>query len=340
LARTAAAHIVPSMSKRLVALAGLGAWGRHHLRVLASLGRLGPTFDPDPQAARRAPSTHRAASFAELLTDPGVEAVVLATPARTHHDLARRALDAGKHVLVEKPLTLNEADGRSLVELALARGLVLMVGHITLFHPGVVELRRLLRTGVLGSPRYLYSNRLNLGTVREEEDILWSFAPHDVAVLLDLLQAWPERVWAVGGSWLRPDRADVTVTHLDFGAGRLAHIFVSWLHAMKEHRLVVLGEERMAVFTDSAKGGELRLCRADPAAAAGRSGEGELQPFAAAEPLREEIEHFLDCVATGREPRSGGRHGLGVLRVLETARQSMREGGVPLDCPPLETAVG
>ncbi len=327
------------MTRPLVALAGVGAWGRHHLRNLRSMGCLGPVYDPSEEARSLIPVEHRAASFEDLLCGDGAESIVIATPARTHYRLALAALLAGKHVLVEKPLTLRVSEAEELVRLADERQRVLMVGHITLFHPALTKLRSLVQTGALGTLRYLYANRLNLGTVREEEDILWSFAPHDVAWLVCTLGQTPRRVDAVGGSYLRPGRADVTITHLEFEAGVKAHIFVSWLHPTKEHRLVVIGSDLMAVFEDGKDGGRLDLFRVDSARLerAGPAGIPDTVEFARAEPLRLELEHFLDCQRTGEEPRSGGRHGLAVLRVLAEAHQQLgraqpalpREGDSP-----------
>ena len=323
-----------------VALLGVGRWGRNHFRVLRELGVLRSVWDRDPATLEReVPPELRADGPDAILADEAVEAVVVATTARSHYEVARRVLDSGRHVLVEKPLTLDEGEGEDLVARARAAGRVLMVGHITLFHPAIRNLLGLVRGGELGNLRYLYANRLNLGTVREEEDILWSFAPHDVAVMLALVGQWPARVGAVGGSYLRPGRADVTVTHLEFGGGVRGHIFVSWLHPMKEHRLVVVGDRRMASFTDGPEGGRLILYDRGVDLVEGRhelrKAEGEPVAFAATEPLRAELEHFLACVDSGSEPLTGGRHGLDVLRVLQTARASLERGGVPLECLPV-----
>lgn len=322
-----------------IALLGVGPWGRNHLRVLSEMGALRCAFDPDDDAMSRVPADARAASLDEILDDPRVRGVVVATPARTHADLASRVIDAGKDVLVEKPLTLDEAAGRDLVSRAEACGRVLMVGHVTLYHPAIERLRELLAAGELGRIRYLYANRLNFGTVREEEDTLWSFAPHDIAAFLHLLDAWPEALAAHGGSYLKPGRADVTVTHLGFPDGVRAHIFVSWLHPTKEHRLVVVGDRKMAVFTDGKDGGTLTLSdgvppeRGAPDPVTRRDTRIDVPR---GEPLRRELEHFLRCIETREEPRTGGHHGVAVVRVLETARRSLRRGGMSVPVPVLE----
>jgi UDP-2-acetamido-3-amino-2,3-dideoxy-glucuronate N-acetyltransferase len=288
------------------------------------------------------PDELRAASFQAILDDRRVEAVVIATPPATHFELARAALVAGRDVFVEKPLTLEVAQGAELVELADRLGRVLMVGHVTLYHPAILKLKELLRRGDLGRPQYLYSNRLNSGRVRETESILWSFAPHDFAVLCYLLDGPPTEILAVGSSHLKEGRADVTLTHLKFPGGERAHIFVSWLHPMREHRLVVTGERRMAHFADDVRGGSLSLYDVG----VGKSGERSVRPSAPMdvvplppqEPLRLEIGHFLECLDRREEPLTGGRHGLEVVRMLAAADASLRRGGVPIPFPVHQTA--
>jgi len=299
-------------------------------------------WDPDQDALAFAPEAARASSLEAILADPGVSGVVVATPARTHGGLAAAVLEAGKDVLVEKPLTLDETSGRELVRLAEERNRVLMVGHVTLFHPAIEKLKELISSGDLGRVRYAYANRLNFGTVREEEDTLWSFAPHDIAAFLYLLDAWPDTLAAHGGSYLKPGRADVTVTHLGFPGGVRAHIFVSWLHPTKEHRLVVVGDRRMAVFTDGQDGGELILSDGVPPerGAPVRNPQADVSiTFERGEPLRRELEHFVDSMATRAEPRTGGLHGLAVVRILETARRSLARDGMSVPVPILQREV-
>ncbi len=327
------------MSRRgRIGLFGLGAWGKNHLRVLTELEDLRSVFDPDAAASGRAPFELRAPSVDAVLGDPGVEAVVIATPATTHEDLARRALSAGKDVFVEKPLTLDPDGGRELVELADRLGRVLMVGHVMVYHPAILALREILQRGELGQPRYIYSNRLNLGTVRETENILWSFAPHDFAVLLYLLGQSPTKIQAIGSSYLKPGRADVTVTHLDFARGVRAHIFVSWLNPTREHRLVVTGDRRMAVFVDDGKDGRLEIFDVGVDLvgdrAVHRRNAGEPVRLPAQEPLRLQMAHFLECIDRREEPLTGGRHGLEVVRLLSAADESLQQGGVPVAFAP------
>jgi UDP-2-acetamido-3-amino-2,3-dideoxy-glucuronate N-acetyltransferase len=317
-----------------VALVGVGAWGRNVLRVLSELGELRFAFDASKEATEAAPIDARASSFEEILNDPKVEAVAIATPAATHYDLARRALDAGKDVFVEKPLCLELSDGADLVARADRGGRVLMAGHVVVYHPAIFALREAIEGGRLGAIRYVYSNRLNLGVVRETEDILWSFAPHDFALLLHLLGEAPTRIAAHGRSYLRSDRADVTITHLDFPGGVGAHLFVSWLHPSKEHRLVVVGDRRMATFVDDGRGGALTIYdvgvdQVGDRAVHRRNG-GETIELPKTEPLRAELAHFLECCDRREEPLTGGRHGLEVVRLLAAAAESARRGGVPM----------
>ncbi|MCU0493650.1 MAG: Gfo/Idh/MocA family oxidoreductase, partial [Chloroflexaceae bacterium] len=264
---------------------------------------------------------------------------VIATPASMHFTLAERALAAGKDVFVEKPLALTAAEGAQLVELAQQRGRLLMVGHVLEYHPAVLRLRDMLASGELGNLYYLYSNRLNLGQVRREENILWSFAPHDIAVILRLVGELPLEVSASGGSYLQPGIADVTVTHLRFASGVRAHIHVSWLHPFKEQRLVLVGSRRMASFDDVAK----TLLRYDQRVefAAGAPlpvrAAAESIAFAADEPLREECKAFLESLASRRPPLTDGASGLRVLQVLQAAQQSLQQNGAPQPCRNAET---
>ncbi|HYC78492.1 MAG TPA: Gfo/Idh/MocA family oxidoreductase [Planctomycetota bacterium] len=317
-----------------VALFGLGPWGRNLHRVLSELGELRATWDPDPAAADFAAPDVRATSAEAALADAKVEAVAIASPASTHFELARAALRAGKDVFVEKPLCLDPREGEALVDLADREGRVLMVGHVVVYHPAILALKAEIDAGRLGRVRYVYSNRLNLGVVRPTENILWSFAPHDFAALLHLLGEAPTRVQAVGHSYLKPDRADVTVTHLEFPHGVRGHLFVSWLHPWKEHRLVVIGDRRMATFVDDGQGGALTIHdvgveQVGDVAVHRRNG-GTPVPLPPQEPLRLELAHFLECCDRREEPLTGGRHGAEVVRLLWTADESLRRGGAPL----------
>jgi UDP-2-acetamido-3-amino-2,3-dideoxy-glucuronate N-acetyltransferase len=330
-----------------VAVVGCGYWGKNLVRVLSELGALRTICDTDVsrQAALKlhGQPPRFTESLDDVLADGQVQAVAVATPAATHFDLVRRCLDAGKDVFVEKPLALNAEQGQVLVELAEQRSRVLMVGHILLYHPAVVKLRQLIDQGALGRILYCYSNRLNMGLIRTEENILWSFAPHDISVMLHLLDEEPAAVEAEGQSYLTPGVVDVTLSRLRFRSGVTGHIFVSWLHPVKEQRFVVVGSEKMAVFDDQA---DQKLVlyphRVDWAGRTPKAvkAEGIAVEIKKAEPLKTECRHFLDCVATRAKPLSDGREGLRVLRVLDACQKSLenRDVGTIAAPPPAEHA--
>jgi predicted dehydrogenase len=326
------------MKKRdaCVAAVGCGHWGQHIVRNLAELGRLRCVVEPSPSGAGRArelaPGVPVFDTLEQALGDPAVSAVTIATPAETHHPLARQALLAGRDVFVEKPLTVRLADARDLVRWAEETGRVLMVGHLLEYHPAILELHDLVREGELGKLRYVISNRLNLGKIRTEENALWSFAPHDIAVILRLVGTSPFEVVATGGSYIQPNIADVTVSQLLFDNGVRAHVFVSWLHPFKEQKLVVIGSKKMASFDDVAK--ELVLYDLQVDWHAGQPvpvrHPGTPVPFGDEEPLRQEILHFLDCVERRCTPRTDGRNGLAVLEILHASQRSIITNGHPV----------
>lgn len=322
-----------------VALVGCGYWGRNIARNLHQLGALRLVCDTRPAALAEVRAAHpgvrTAATVAAALKDPAVRAVAIAAPAVRHHALARQVLLAGKDVFVEKPLALRLREAEELVSLARERRRVLMVGHLLEYHPAILKLRELVDAGELGDLHHVYSNRLNLGKVRREENILWSFAPHDISVILRLLGRMPTTAITAGQHYLQHQIADVTMTWLNFPGRTRAHIFVSWLHPYKEQRLVVVGSRRMAVFDDVATEGKLKLYdqgiewRQGEAPIIRRTAEATLF-FPQSEPLREELRHFLDCVRTRRTPRTDGRNGLRVLRVLDACQRSLAAGGRPV----------
>ena len=321
-----------------VAVVGCGYWGKNLVRNFRELGALRMVCDA-AEAGRKlavemAPHAKVVADVDEVLSAP-VKGVVIATPAETHYELARQALLAGKDVLVEKPLALTYEQGVELVQLAKRQGRILMVGHVLEYHPGIVRLLELVRSGELGKVRYIYSNRLSLGKVRREENILWSFAPHDIAIILRLMGQMPFQVVACGGSYVQPNIADVTVTNLLFDNGVRAHIFVSWLHPFKEQRLVVIGSRKMASFDDVAKrlvlyDQRVDLREGEPVPV---KGNGEEVPFAKDEPLRLECQAFLTAMETREPPLTDGTSGLRVLKVLQAAQRSLVMNGEPVTLP-------
>ncbi|MEQ2008966.1 MAG: Gfo/Idh/MocA family oxidoreductase [Limisphaerales bacterium] len=326
-----------SASNRIV-LFGCGGWGQNLARVLHQMGVLAAIVDPSAEgrcnAARVAPGVPCVGDL-KAAADADFSGVVIATPAETHAALAERMLLAGKDVFVEKPLALHPEQGARLLRLADDHGRILMVGHVLEYHPAIVRLGELVAAGELGRLQYIYSHRLSLGKIRREENILWSFAPHDIAVILRLVGAMPFQVAACGGSYIRPNIADATVTHLLFDNGVRAHVHVSWLHPFKEQRLVVIGSRKMASFDDVAK--KLVLYDQRVEWQGGDSvpvrGTGEEVPFAAHEPLRLECEAFLSSVASRVPPLTDGASALRVLKVLQAAQRSLVTNGHPVDLP-------
>jgi predicted dehydrogenase len=331
----------PAVQTHTVAVIGCGYWGKNLVRNFHNLGALAVVCEMAPagqsMARELAPQAAVVSSVEAALCTP-VAGVVIATPAETHYAFVRQALEAGKDVLVEKPLALTYEQGAHLVHLAETYGRILMVGHVLEYHPAILRLAALVQQGVLGKVQYIYSTRVSLGKVRREENILWSFAPHDVAVMLRFMGSLPFQVAAYGGSYVQPNIADVTVTHLLFDNGVRAHIHVSWLHPFKEQRLVVVGSRQMASFDDVAKrlvlyDQRVELTAGEPVPV---QGPGEEVPFAGEEPLRRECQAFLEALATRRPPVSDGASGLRVLKVLQAAQRSLVMNGEPVQLP-LET---
>lgn len=322
-----------------VAVVGCGYWGKNLVRNFERLGALQVCCDPTPAgralATELSPQSTVVTDFQEALS-ADVAGVVISTPAETHYELTRAALLAGKDVFVEKPLALTYEQGAELVQLSTERGRILMVGHVLEYHPAIVRLLELVRGGELGKVRYISSNRLNLGKVRREENILWSFAPHDIAVILRLMGDMPFQVSAHGGSYVQPNIADVTITHLLFNDGVRAHIYVSWLHPFKEQRLVVVGSKKMASFDDVTKqlvlyDQRVEVREGEPVPI---KGEGELVEFGSDEPLQLECRAFLTAIETRQPPITDGASGLRVLQVLQSAQRSLVMNGEPLTLPP------
>jgi UDP-2-acetamido-3-amino-2,3-dideoxy-glucuronate N-acetyltransferase len=321
-----------------VGLAGCGYWGRNLARNLHQMGHLAAVCDPSAKILKDVKATYKGvrtcSKIEDLLGDAKIKAVAIAAPAAQHYDVARKALLAGKDVFVEKPLALRVPEAEELVELAARKKRILMIGHILEYHPAIQKLKDFVDSGELGDIHYIYSNRLNLGKVRQEENILWSFAPHDISVILLLTGAMP--VWAStsGESYLQHDVADVTMTTLAFPGKARAHIFVSWLHPFKEQKLVVIGSRKMAVFDDVVKEGKLKIFdkgiewkNGQPVTR--QTAESTLF-FPETEPLREELAHFVDCVRSRKKPRTDGENGLRVLRVLDACQRSVESNGQPV----------
>jgi UDP-2-acetamido-3-amino-2,3-dideoxy-glucuronate N-acetyltransferase len=323
-----------------LALIGGGYWGKNLARNFLRLGSLHTICDANQQTLDSYDAAYAAVnkvrSFDTVIADKNIDKVVIATPAATHYHLAKRAIEAGKHVYVEKPLCLSISEGRELIEFAQDQQRILMVGHLLQYHPCVVRLREMVKAGELGKLFYITSNRLNLGKIRSEENALWSFAPHDISVILGLAGQQPISVQCNGEHYLTQGVADTTLTQMAFPGGLRAHVFVSWLNPFKEQKLTVVGSNGMAVFDDTKPWQEKLVVYRDYLA--WESGQVPVAKKLIAvsmeiteqEPLLNECQHFLECCGTGNKPLTDGREGLAVLEVLDAAQRSLENQGLSI----------
>ncbi|MGA8164539.1 MAG: Gfo/Idh/MocA family oxidoreductase [Waddliaceae bacterium] len=335
-------------SKKVVALVGAGRWGRHLARNFSQLGVLHTICDTNPSLLARFqqkyPEVNMATGFKQVLDHPLLSRIVIAAPARQHYQLAKEALLAGKDVYVEKPLCLSSQEGEELIHIAEKGGQILMVGHLLHYHPYVRRLQEIVWSGKLGKLRYMVSHRLNLGAIREEENVLWDFAPHDISLILSLCgNNLPVQVRCTGAAYALPNVADTTLTTLRFEGDIRAHIYVSWLHPFKEQKLVVVGSSAMAVFDDTKPWEEklllypYRLNRSQGMIPVIDKQEPEKISVPEEEPLRCECLHFLHSCDERAAPRTDGREGLRVLKVLQAAQASLHvdgEGKNPAEISP------
>jgi predicted dehydrogenase len=314
--------------------AGLGQWGKNLVRNFSEVADLGWLCDPDESvladSAARYPAARATTQFDDLLRDDSLEAVVIATPVPTHYQLAKRALDAGKHVFVEKPPALRGEEMEHLCELAADHGLVLMPGHLLLYHPGVQKLKQLVDAGELGDVLCVYGNRQNLGTIRLHENALWSLGVHDLSVLLYLVDEEPSEVWAHGQAFLNSGVEDIVFCYLRFPSGKIAHMHLSWLDPHKIRRITVVGRDRMAVFDDMELERKITVydkAPEQPTTTYGewrtRTGDIYSPKVPNTEPLRMECEHFLALVRGDGDPMQAARDGLLVVRALEQLQASL-----------------
>lgn len=330
-----------------VAQIGLGAWGRNLLRTFYNIpdAKLKLGCDVSAEQLSRIggmfPGVKWTGEYSDLLSDPEINAIIIATPPADHFQLASKALEAGKDVFVEKPLALNMDDGKRLIDLAEKNDRVLMVGHIMEYHPASLKLKEYISSGKLGRIYYLYSSRINLGKVRDIENSLWSFAPHDISLIMFLLGKKPVSVTSTGASYLQKNIEDVSFLTLHFDDKTMAHIHVSWLDPHKERKLTVVGSKMMAVFDDTESAEKIRLydkgvdTRLDYNTYGEylslRAGDILIPKVDSTEPLMAECLHFIECVKNRTTPVSDGRDGLRVLTVLSAAQESMEQGGTPIE---------
>ena len=335
-----------------IAVVGTGDWGANLVRNFAALpgARLNVLCDTDParlaKAVKQVPQARAVSSVDEVAAAADVQAAVVASSAVSHHPLAKALLEAGKDVFVEKPLALSAEHAEELVRIARERKAILMVGHLLLHHPGVRYLKAMVQRGDLGDLLYLYSQRVNLGKVRRDENALWSFAPHDLSVALHLLESEPVDVAARGAAFVQPGVEDVVFLSMRFANGTMAHVHVSWLDPHKLRKFTVVGTKKMVVFDDMESSEKIKVYDkgVDGGRVVGygdaltvRSGDIVIPSLSLSEPLRLECQHFVDCVRERRNPLSDGASGLAVVRVLAAAQASLESGGAPV---PLATPAG
>ncbi len=311
------------MNKKICVI-GAGRWGKNHINTLSELGYLGGVVDLDKEELKTILSRHEDLIIHESLDDAlnqDYDGFTVATPSETHYEIAKKIIKKGKHLLVEKPLSLKLSEAKELVRLAKDAKVNLMVGHLLLFHPAIRKIKEVLDSGKIGKLQYIYSNRLNLGTVRTEENILWSFAPHDISIFGYLTNSQPDEVISRGGAYTQSHLHDTTMTILKYPENVVGHIFVSWLHPYKEQKLIVVGSKAMAVFDDVSdeklvvyphqiqwKNGSIPIAQ---------KSDCQVIPFEKGEPLKLELAHFIECVNKRKTPKTDGQEGLRVLRVLE-----------------------
>ena len=323
------------MIKKNIAVIGCGYWGKNLVRNFHELNSLHSICDVDENKLKFFQKKYLDIAvsnyYRHLLKNPEIKAVVIATPAATHFHIAKEALLLNKDVFIEKPLALNYGEGEELVSLAQGKDKILMVGHILEYHPAIIKLKEMVNNGELGNIKYIYSNRLNLGKFRIEENILWSFAPHDISVVLDLLEEMPIEVSAHGANYLEPNITDVTITTMTFRSGVKAHLFVSWLHPYKEQKLVVIGGKKMVMFDNVNSKGRLLLYNHKidwiDRIPVPRPEDAQHLEVEEKEPLKLECEHFIECVISRKSPKTDGKSGLRVLEILEACQESLKENG-------------
>lgn len=332
------------MSRLRVGVIGAGAWGRNHVRTLAGMADVQLAAVCDLQESTRAamarqyPGAHVTASPDDLLER--VDAVVVAAPAKEHAPLGMRAIEAGVPALIEKPFALTVADAEALANAAAKRGVPLLVGHLLEYHPVVEHLRAMVTAKTLGDVYYLYSQRVNLGQVRPDENALWSFGPHDVSVALYLMNEAPTEIAAQGHSYLQRGIEDVVFLTMKFRSGVVAHAQMSWLDPHKERRLTVVGSKQMAVFDDMAVREKLRIYdkgverppeyRSYGESLSVREGDIFIPRISNAEPLATQLKHFVQVVRGQESPRADAADGVRVVRVLDAASRSLARGGTPI----------
>jgi len=329
-----------------IAVVGAGAWGKNHIRVFSEIPNVHLKYicDSDPSRLTKLqksyPQSKRVEKVAPLLQDPEIKGIVIASSAISHFPLAKESLLSGKDVLVEKPLALNVRDGDELVRIAEEKSRILMVGHLLVYHPVVDRLKEMIASEALGRIHYIYTQRVNLGVIRQDENALWSFAPHDLSVILELLNERPVVVSAHGESYIQKNIEDVVFLSLHFSDGKMANIHLSWLDPHKVRKITIVGAKKMVVFDDMEASEKLKIYDKGVGSLSYdsygeylslRFGDITIPNIKMVEPLRAEAEHFIRCIESREKPKTGGRDGLEVVKILVAAQKSLVEKGSPVD---------
>jgi predicted dehydrogenase len=328
-----------------MAVVGAGAWGKNHIRVFSEMPnvRLKYVCDSDPVKLSSIRKTYPQTTLVErldpVLQDPEVNGIVIASSAASHYSLARQGLMADKDLLVEKPMALSLKEAEEMLGMAKERNRILMVGHLLLYHPVVDRLKEMVRSGELGEIYYIYTQRVNLGVIRQDENALLSFAPHDLSVILHLVEEQPVMVSAHGASYIQKEIEDVVFVSLRFSGGKMANIHLSWLDPHKMRKITIVGSKKMVVFDDVEASEKLKIydkgVRSPSYDTYGeyltlRFGDITIPTIKMVEPLRTEASHFIQCIETRREPKTGGQDGVEVVKILSAAQKSLKEGGNPV----------
>ncbi len=328
-----------------IALIGYGYWGPNILRNLVELSdiiKLNCVCDMSQarlkEIARKYPGIQTTTELCDVLDNADISAVVVATPAKTHYEITKLALSKGKHVMVEKPIALSTREAQDLVDLAEKKKLILMAGHTFIYNPAVIALKALIKDGTLGELYYIHSTRVNLGQIRRDVNALWNFAPHDVSILLYLLDAMPTQVSAKGKKFLQPDVEDLVFVNLDFDSNIMAHLHLSWLDPSKTRKMTIVGSKKMVIYDDVDNEGKIKVYDkgADKFASSQAFGEFQIKlragdvlipKLSMHEPLKKECEHFIKCIMENKVPLTDGRNGLRVVKVLTAAQESLKNEG-------------
>jgi predicted dehydrogenase len=328
-----------------IAIVGAGAWGKNHIRVFSEMSNVRLKYICDQDSSKLLslqktyPQAKMVGDLKSILQDPEVRGVVVASSAVSHYSLSKEAMLADKDVLVEKPMALNTKDAEEMLKIAETRKRILMVGHLLIYHPVVDRLKEMVTSGELGTLYYIYTQRVNLGVIRQDENALLSFAPHDLSVILYLLEEEPVAVTAHGESYIQKEIEDVAFLSLRFSDGKMANIHLSWLDPHKLRRITIVGSKKMAVFDDMEASEKLKVydkgVRNLSYDTYGeylslRFGDITIPSIKMAEPLRVEAEHFIESIESRNKPKTGGRDGLKVVKILMAAQESLKKKGVPI----------